>query len=84
MKELNKDENLSITGGYFPPTEEQLEKLNPIERIIMEKNEIMSTMSMKELQETNGGGKLGDLVGRLVGELVDAVADQLKKSPIIM
>ena len=23
MKELNKDENLSITGGYFPPTEEQ-------------------------------------------------------------
>jgi hypothetical protein len=35
MKELNKNENLSITGGYFPPTEEQLEKLNPIERIII-------------------------------------------------
>lgn len=35
MKELNKDENLSIIGGYFPPSEEQLKKLNPIERIII-------------------------------------------------
>lgn len=35
MKELNKDGNLSITGGYFPPTEEQLEQLSPIERIII-------------------------------------------------
>lgn len=35
MKELNKDENLSIIGGYYPPTEEQLEKLSPLERIII-------------------------------------------------
>ena len=31
MKALNKDENLAITGGYFPPTDEQLEKLNRFE-----------------------------------------------------
>ena len=24
MKELSQKESLSITGGYFPPTEEQL------------------------------------------------------------
>lgn len=34
MKELNKDENLSITGGYFPPPEEQLGKLESIEKNI--------------------------------------------------
>ena len=35
MKELNKDENLSIIGGYYPPSEEQLKNLNPIERIFI-------------------------------------------------
>lgn len=35
MKELNKNENLSIIGGYFPPSEEQLKNLNPIERIFI-------------------------------------------------
>ena len=45
---------------------------------------MMRTMSMQELQDANGGGKLGDFVGKLVGELVDAVVDQLEKSPTIM
>lgn len=35
MKEFNKNENLSIIGGYYPPSEEQLKNLNPIERIII-------------------------------------------------
>lgn len=35
MKELNNDENLSIIGGYYPPSEEQLKNLNPIERIFI-------------------------------------------------
>lgn len=35
MKDLSKKEILSITGGYFPPTEEQLEGLNPFERDII-------------------------------------------------
>lgn len=35
MKELTKNEVLSITGGYYPPTEKQLENLNPFERIII-------------------------------------------------
>lgn len=35
MKKLNQNESLLITGGYYPPTEEQLEKLNPLERIII-------------------------------------------------
>ena len=36
MKELNKNENLSASGGVLSlSTEEQLEKLNPIERIII-------------------------------------------------
>ena len=35
MKELNKDENLSIIGGDYPPSEEQLKNLNPIERIFI-------------------------------------------------
>lgn len=32
---IEQNEKQSITGGYFPPSEEQLEKLNPIERIII-------------------------------------------------
>ena len=35
MKELTKNEVLSITGGDYSPTEKQLENLNPFERIII-------------------------------------------------
>ena len=35
MKELTKNEVLSITGGYYPPTEKQLENLNPFEQVII-------------------------------------------------
>ena len=35
MKELTKNEVLSITGEYYPPTEKQLENLNPFEQIII-------------------------------------------------
>ena len=35
MKELNKDEKLSIIGGYFPPSGKQLKNLNPFERVIV-------------------------------------------------
>lgn len=37
MKELNKDDKLSIIGGYYPPSEEQLKNLNPIEKIMGKK-----------------------------------------------
>lgn len=37
MKELNKDENLSIIGGHSPPSQEQLKNLNPIEKIMGKK-----------------------------------------------
>jgi hypothetical protein len=52
----------------------------------MEKNEMMHTMGVQEIEVINGGASttLGELIGKLVGELVDAVVDQLKKSPTIV